>query len=82
MKKLRPLLVACALAGLTACGDAASPVAPAAPRYDGGVYTAGSGGRAGGAIHTDTTVVVSSSAETTTGEAPALRGTYTAGSGG
>ena len=82
MKNLRTILVACALAGLTACGEAVTPLSPSGPRYDGGVFTGGSGGRAAGTIQTDTTTVAPSSTETATGDAPAERGTYTAGSGG
>jgi hypothetical protein len=68
MMNLRTIVVACALAGLAACSESVSPVAPSGPQYDGGVYTAGSGGRAGGANGSDTTTVVISSTETTTTE--------------
>lgn len=84
MKTLRTILVACAFgAALAACGDATRVVAPEAPRYDGGVFTGGSGGRTAGANQTDTTTTVPSSTETTTDETTSERGgVFTGGSGG
>jgi len=78
MKNLRTILVVCALAGLGACGEAVTPLSPSAPQYDGGVFTAGSGGREPGATQTNTTT----STGTTTADAAVTRGTYTVGSGG
>ena len=82
MKTLRTILVACAFGvGLAACGDATSLVAPEAPRSDGGVFTGGSGGRAGDSMHTDTTAATPAAGVTAEGTS-AERGTYTVGSGG
>jgi hypothetical protein len=83
MKPLRTILVACAFCvGPTACGDAAGFVAPEAPRYDGGTYTVGSGGRADATIQTDTSTAVPSSPETTADGTTSAQGVFTAGSGG
>lgn len=81
MRNLRTILVSCALAaGLAACGGSGEPFAPEAPRYDGGTFGIGSGGRT---TSSDTTTVAPSSTETTTEDAPAERGGgYTIGSGG
>jgi hypothetical protein len=83
MKTLCTILVACAFAvALAACGDPTRVVAPEAPRYDGGTFTIGSGGRASTTTQADTTTAAPSPTETTADGTTAERGVFTAGSGG
>ena len=73
--KIRCTLLAASMLclGLAACGSS-SPLAPEAPRFDGG-HTAGSGNRA------EETTTITSTTETTVDSMTVERGGHTAGSG-
>ncbi len=79
MKNLRTILVVCIVgAGLAACSDSGTLVAPEGPRYDGGSHTVGSGSRFG----SDSTSAVTPLTETTADDGTANRGgSHTVGSG-
>lgn len=79
MKNPRTLLAACILAaGLAACNNSGTLLAPEGPRYDGGSHTVGTGSRFG----SDSTSAVASATETTADNGSVGRGgSHTVGTG-